>query len=135
MKKIVIIVSLISLTVLLITQLLLGCFDRFDDTIDGKFDIKSEEYQRIISSTQFKSEAVIKNYTEPHAIRKEIQKLWIKMYGISIRKQQPYEVLFDSESNMWLIRGTYKEATLGGGVANALVDASTGEVVAIWHDC
>lgn len=137
MKKTVIIaiviVLLISLILLLTNLLLLGYFDSFDNTVDGEFDVMSEEYQRVISSTDFKSDAVIKNYTDPGAMRKEIQKIWIKTYGISIRKQQPYEVLFDSESNMWLIRGTLDNITLGSGVANALVDAATGDVVAIWH--
>lgn len=131
----VVIALLISLILLLTNLLLLGYFDRFDNTVDGEFDIMSEEYQRVISNTEFKSDAVIKNYTDPGKMRKEIQRIWINIYGISIRKQQPYEVLFDSESNMWLIRGTWDKAALGGGTANALVDAATGDVVAIWHGC
>lgn len=66
------------------------------------------------------------------AIRKA-EAIWIKLYGDSIKKEKPYQLFYDSENGVWLIRGTLK-SNKKGGVASILIEGSTGNVLAVWHD-
>ena len=64
---------------------------------------------------------------------KKVETTWISKYGESIKKETPYVVLYDEESKVWLVHGSLRSNNMGG-VAYILVDDSTGNVLAMWHE-
>ena len=64
---------------------------------------------------------------------KKVETTWISKYGECIKKETPYVVLYDEESKVWLVHGSLRSNNKGG-VAYILVDDSTGNVLAMWHE-
>ena len=56
----------------------------------------------------------------------------IEKYGTQIKKQKPYKVFYDETNDVWMVTGTLP-SNKKGGVANIIIDNSTGKVLAIWH--
>lgn len=88
------------------------------------------EYEKEIE--QFKSERVIDKIENSKDAIKEAEKVWNEIYGDKIKELKPYEVLYDTKNQVWLVKGTIKENYIGG-VPYILVQAN-GKVLAIWHD-
>lgn len=140
MKKVIITVFL---AICLATVLLTICFMEYDDTINGEFDFDadsscsdniylSDSYSSIVQRPSFQSDAVLGKIEGPLQLRREAQKIWISIYGLKILCQKPYEVLYDPDNDIWLVRGTTSQDTQGG-TAHILVDDETGKVLAVWH--
>ena len=89
------------------------------------------DYQYYIDN--FPSEENVGNIIDAKDAIKKAEKIWIKLYGESIKKEKPYQVFYDENNGIWLVQGTLR-SNMKGGVANILVDNDTGKVLAIWHD-
>lgn len=89
------------------------------------------DYQDYIN--KFPSEKNVGNVTESKDVKKKAEKIWLDIYGESITKKKPYEVYFDSKSQVWLVKGTLPYNWYGG-VPYILIEAKTGKVLAVWHD-
>lgn len=146
MKRVIKLVLLVS--VLLISAVIIfsayfyGYLDTFNNVIDGQFDIYNHPYQTdryasIMNREEFQSDIVLGKVENISDLRKEVQQIWIKNYGPKIRKQQPYEVLYDPVNRVYLVRGTLTTSSndvVVGGTAHILVEEDTGVVLAIWHE-
>lgn len=66
------------------------------------------------------------------AAKKQAEKLWVEIYGESVKDNKPYIVLYDSANKVWLVKGSIPKNTIGG-VPNILIQAD-GKVLAVWHD-
>jgi len=65
---------------------------------------------------------------------KEVAKsILIPIYGKKdIKEQMPFEVIYDSEYDAWVISGTLKSNMIGG-VATIIIQKSDGKVLAVSH--
>lgn len=148
MKKVAAFLLVVVLSVSVSIAYIYGFFDIFDNTISGEFNVRNHPFMtdKYVTMMDNYSHAIdlygiepyfLENISKPSQLRREAQKIWIKEYGVRIRKEQPYEVFFDPENNVWLIQGSFENiegvATFGGN-ARMIVDAETGRVLALWHE-
>ncbi len=89
------------------------------------------DYQYYVDS--FPSEENVGNIIDAKDAIKKAEKIWIKLYGESIKKEKPYQVFYDENNGIWLVQGTLR-SNMKGGVANILIQNETGKIVAVWHD-
>lgn len=89
------------------------------------------DYQYYVDS--FPSEENVGNIVDAKDAIKKAEKIWIKLYGESIKKEKPYQVFYDEDNGIWLIQGTLR-SNMKGGVANILIQNKTGKVLAVWHE-
>ena len=89
------------------------------------------DYQYYVDS--FPSEENVGNIIDAKDAIKKAEKIWIKIYGESIKKEKPYQVFYDENTGIWLVQGTLRSDMMGG-VANILIQNETGKVLAVWHD-
>ena len=94
-------------------------------------NFKSSDYQYYIDN--FPSEENVGNIIDAKDAIKKAEKIWIKLYGESIKKEKPYQVFYDENNGIWLVQGTLR-SNMKGGVANILIQNETGKIVAVWHD-
>lgn len=94
-------------------------------------NFKSSDYQYYIDN--FSSEENVGSIIDAKDAIKKSEIIWIKLYGENIKKEKPFKVFYDAESEIWLVRGTLR-SNMMGGVANILIDNDTGKVLAVWHD-
>ena len=57
---------------------------------------------------------------------------WLDLFGNKIYKEKPYQVFFDEENEVWLVKGTLEKGKVGG-VAYILIQKYDGKILAIWH--
>ena len=89
------------------------------------------DYQYYVDS--FPSEENVGNIIDAKDAIKKAEKIWIKLYGESIKKEKPYQVFYDEDNGIWLIQGTLR-SNMKGGVANILIQNKTGKVLAVWQE-
>lgn len=94
-------------------------------------DFEVSDYQYYIENCP--SEEIIGSVNDVNILVKSVEEIWVIKYGESVRKQKPYQVLYDEEAEIWLVQGTLSHGKMGG-VANILVANGTGKVLAIWHE-
>ena len=94
-------------------------------------DFDVHEYQYYINN--FSVEDNVGLITDAKDLLRKAESIWVEKYGERVKGQKPYQVLYDEKNDIWLVRGTL-HADRMGGVANILVDNSTGKVLAVWHD-
>ena len=124
MKKNILIVVLFVFFVMVVSVLML-----LEEPKIGKFNLNN--YQYYIEN--FSSNENIGNTSDLREVLLNVEKLWIEMYGESVKNERPYKVFYDSINDVWLVQGSLKSNSMGG-VANVLIEKSTGRVLAIWHD-
>ena len=93
------------------------------------FDVS--DYQDIIEN--FPSDENLGSISDAKDAVKKAETIWIKIYGKNVKKEKPYQVFYDAENEVWLIHG-YLRPNMEGGVANILIENSTGKVLAVWHE-
>ena len=89
------------------------------------------DYQYYIDN--FSSEENVGNIIDAKDAIKKAEKIWIKLYGESVKKEKPYQVFYDENNDIWLVQGTLR-SNMMGGVANILIQNETGKILAVWHD-
>ncbi len=97
-------------------------------------DVKNFElsnYQYYIDN--FTSAENVGSITNSRDAIKKAEKIWVKLYGESVKKEKPYRLFYDEKYETWLIQGTLR-SNMKGGVANILIENTTGKVLAVWHD-
>ena len=128
MSKRISIVLLVLIIVIFIGGVCMVIFQ--NKTPDVKeFDLN--DYQYYIDN--FPSEENVGNITDEKDAIKKAEKIWIKLYGESIKKEKPYQLFYDEKNDVWLVQGTL-QSNMKGGVANILIQNETGKVLAVWHD-
>lgn len=66
--------------------------------------------------------------------RKEAEKVWVIVYGKeTLKNEKPYQVYYDSENAVWLVKGTLPDGYVGG-TAHILFEKETGKILAVWHE-
>lgn len=95
----------------------------------GNFSIS--QYEDRINNCSFNvSFGKINNAEEA---KKHAETLWIKEYGVEVKKKKPYVVFYDSNVKAWLVQGSLSHET-DGGVPNIIINEVDGKVLALWHD-
>lgn len=92
------------------------------DVSDYQYFIKNFPSEESLGSISDAKDAIIK-----------AEAIWIKTYGERVKKEKPYQIFYDQKNGIWLIQGTL-QFNMMGGVANILIENSTGKVLAIWHE-
>ena len=70
--------------------------------------------------------------TADEAIRKATE-VFAAHYGEQVKAQTPYRISLDEAEDIWHIQGTLPDENTDGGVAEILIERSTGRVLALWH--
>lgn len=89
-----------------------------------------DEYQEYIE--KYPSDETVGNVDDEKDLVKKAEAILIEKYGNQIKKQKPYKVFYDETNDVWMVTGTLP-SNKKGGVANIIIDNSTGKVLAIWH--
>ena len=122
----------IVLLVLIIVILLGGvCVIIFQNQTPNVKAFEFNDYQYYVDN--FPSEENVGNIIDAKDAIKKAEKIWIKLYGESMKKEKPYQVFYDENTGIWLVQGTLR-SDMKGGVANILIQNETGKVLAVWHD-
>ena len=93
----------------------------------GTFNLN--DYKEEIDN--FPSEEELGAISGPKDALKKAEKLFIELYGNSVKKWKPYKIFYDEENGVWLIEGSTKFFLMSGGVGVLIKDS--GEVLAVWH--
>ena len=96
-------------------------------------EFKITDYQNYLKTQWFSSDIVIDNANDEKALLKEVEKIFINTYGERIKKEKPFKLFYDENSNSWLVCGTISP-NQDGGTACIIVDKQTGKVLALWHE-
>lgn len=118
---------IVTLIIILITVILFAVIQ------NRKVDVKTfslSDYQLYIDNSASK-ENVGPIHDKKDALEKA-EDLFIKKYGTRVKRQKPYQLFYDETTNVWLITGSLKSFVVGG-TACVLIQADTGDVLAIWH--
>ena len=99
-------------------------------TVSKEFNVS--DYQYYIDN--FSSNEILGTIVDSEDVIKKAETTWIKVYGKSVKSQRPYQVFYDENNKVWLIRGSFKSNKRKGGVANIIIQNDSGKVLAIWHD-
>ncbi len=127
------------------------CFlypDPYEDVIEGSFNVNEQWYQDYINSEKSNVEYYVKyckgaenlkEYLGPvnsaSEAKKMAEKEWFKLYGVwTTIKERPYKASYDSENEVWFVRGTLPDGMVGG-MASILIRREDGKVLALWHGC
>ena len=122
----------IVLLVLIVAILIGGvCMIIIQNKTPNVKEFEFNDYQYYVDS--FPSEENVGNIIDAKDAIKKAEKIWIKLYGESIKKEKPYQVFYDEDNGIWLIQGTLR-SNMKGGVANILIQNKTGKVLAVWHE-
>ena len=93
-------------------------------------DFNLSDYQLEIESFPYgENVGIVKDSNDA---KNKAEEIWIKLYGESVKKEKPYQVFYDKQNDVWLIKGIQK-AKVKGGVAHILIETD-GKVLAVWHD-
>ena len=97
------------------------------------FDIS--EYEYYINT--FSSEEYLEPFSDVQGLLTETERIWVNLYGESVKEEKPYQVHYDKQADVWLVCGTIQTAPwtiTTGGVAYILVENNSGKVLAVWHE-
>ncbi len=122
--------------------------DPYEDVIEGSFNVNDQWYQSYINSECSTKEYYakycrgaenLKEYLGPinsaSEAKKKAEKEWFKLYGVwKTIGERPYSVFYDSENEVWYVRGTLPNGIFGG-TTSILMRREDGKVLALWHGC
>lgn len=128
MRKRKSVVLFVLIIVMLIGGVYVGIFQNKNLNVK-EFEIN--DYQYYIDN--FPSEENVGKIVDAKDAIKKAERIWIKLYGESIKDEKPYQVFYDENDGIWLVCGTLR-SNRKGGVANILIQSKTGKVLAVWHD-
>lgn len=123
-------ILLVAIVTILIGEVLLGLFLLNKNSNKDAGEFKLSDYQSFINN--FPSEKMVDAIGSAAEAKKQAEKLWVEIYGESVKDNKPYIVLYDSANKVWLVKGSIPKNTIGG-VPNILIQAD-GKVLAVWHD-
>lgn len=123
-------ILLAAIVTIFIGEILLGLFLLNKNSNKDAGEFKLSDYQSFINN--FPSEKMVDAIGSAAEAKKQAEKLWVEIYGESVKDNKPYIVLYDSANKVWLVKGSIPKNTIGG-VPNILIQAD-GKVLAVWHD-
>ncbi len=123
-------ILLAAIVTIFIGEILLGLFLLNKNSNKDAGEFKLSDYQSFINN--FPSEKMVDAIGSAAEAKKQAEKLWVEIYGESVKDNKPYIVFYDSANKVWLVKGSIPKNTIGG-VPNILIQAD-GKVLAVWHD-
>jgi len=96
------------------------------------FDFSINEYSQELSTFSNVSNDVTNEIKTAAQAKSAAFKIWKQVYGDSVIFKLPYRVYYDSESHIWLVKGSWVFFIPGG--PHILLKEEGGEVLAVWHD-
>ena len=102
----------------------------------GEYLVQIENYQRRIEQGEVE-ETYVGPIEGARDARKKAEEIWLLFYN-NVKKQKPYQVFYDAENGVWLVKGTLRQPLLpfiqrDGGTAYILFRESDGKVLARGH--
>ncbi|MDR1564013.1 MAG: YbbC/YhhH family protein [Oscillospiraceae bacterium] len=128
-KTIIIIASIILALILAISGVIF--IPRFIEAAHvGTFTLS--DYSHFMEG--FESERVLGATDTAKDARQKAEKVFVEIYGKSVKEEKPFLVAFDEESQVWLVSGNWPPKGSKGGAAKILIQKSDGKVLAVWHE-
>jgi hypothetical protein len=119
---------LLIITIILIVGVLLAGL-LFINSNRNVGEFKLSDYQRYLDN--YSSDKVTIEIKNAKIAREQSEKIWIEMFGVSIKNKKPYKVFYDKVNKVWLIQGSIPE-NWDGGIPYILIKTD-GKVLAVWH--
>ena len=117
----IILITLIGVVIILIIK------NRAPDV--KSFDVS--QYQYYIDT--YPSDKSVGSILDAKDVIVKAENFWIEKYGNGVKKKKPYQVFYDEKNGVWLVKGSLPP-NMDGGVPHILIENSTGDVLAVWHD-
>ena len=130
MKKGIIIICGILLIVLLIGGIIINNY--FEKAKVQSFSLDDQTYY-LQAIQDFPSDKYLGEILNAEQAKEKAISEWLNLFGDKINNEKPYQVFFDEENDVWLVKGSLPKGRKGG-VAYILMKKSDGKILAIWHD-
>ena len=126
--------NIIIFGILLIGVLTVGLifYNEFVNSRVKTFRLNDEPYY-LQAIQDFSSDKYLGEILNAEQAKEKAIKEWLDLFGDKIYNEKPYQVFFDEENNIWLVKGTLPKGNKGG-VAYILMRKDDGKILAIWHD-
>ena len=130
MKKRIMIICGILLIVVLTGGFII--YNYFEKSKVKSFSLNDQTYY-LQAIQDFPSDKYLGEILNAEQAKEKAIKEWLDLFGNKINNEKPYQVFFDEENDVWLVKGTLPKGRKGG-VAYILIKKSDGKILAIWHD-
>lgn len=105
------------------------------DPTDGTFDL--DDYTYYLECFFPDEDLILGPIGNAEIAKKKAEKVWVEIYGEKVKNEEPYNVAFDEENQVWLVFGSLPKRDgngyATGGTAHILIQKSDGKVLAVWH--
>lgn len=125
MKKTIVFFILLLLVIVLILV-----FIKYNNSLKIE-EFHLSEYIKYMQDSP--SDIILGEISSSKIARLKAEEVWMEIYGEKVKSKKPYKVSFDSENQVWLVKGRLPKNMLGG-VPYILIRKSDGKVLAVWHD-
>lgn len=130
MKKRIIIICGILLIVVLTGGIII--YNDFEKAKVKSFSLNDHPYY-LQAIQDFPSNKYLGEILNAEQAKEKAINEWLDLFGDKINNEKPYQVFFDKENEVWLVKGSLPKGSKGG-VAYILMKKSDGKILAIWHD-
>ena len=130
MKKRNIIICCVLLAFVLIAGMVIN--SAIKTTNVKPFNLYHEPYY-LRAMQDFPSDKYLGEVLTAKDAQEKALKEWLDLFGDKIYKEKPYQVFFDEQNGVWLVKGSLPRGYIGG-VAYIIMRKSDGKILAIWHD-
>lgn len=96
------------------------------------FNLNDEPYY-LQAIQDFSSDKYLGEILTAEEAKEKAVNEWLNLFGDKVNNEKPYQVFFDEQNNVWLVKGSLPKGKKGG-VAYILIQKSDGKILAIWHD-
>lgn len=108
--------------------------DFMQDHTDGTFDLSSEKYY-LSAIEDFPSQKKVGKILSAEDAKSKAESEWIALFGEKVKSKKPYQVLYDSNQDIWLVKGSLPQSEYAcGGIPYILFSGFDGKILAVWHD-
>ena len=117
------------LTIILCVSIILLCSCK-----EKSKEFKMDDYKETIANENFKYNGHIKrrSINDDKEAKIYAEKIWLDIFGNSIKEERPYVVYKDKDNAAWLVHGTIRKNTLGGTAW--IIFNNNGDILAVWHE-
>ena len=130
MKKRIMIICGLLLIVVLVGGIII--YNYFETARVKPFNLKDQTYY-LQAIQDFPSDKYLGEISNAEQAKEKAINEWLDLFGDKINNEKPYQVFFDEENDVWLVKGSLPKWRKGG-VAYILIRKSDGKILAIWHD-
>jgi len=131
-NKIFMLVTILIVLIGIVFAIIARTSDYYDIDVEP-FDVSA--YERCIGTFPFDMSVGsinVGSVSDHKELVLKVEEIWISLYGKYILTERPYKLYYDEVNRVFLVTGTLPENAVGG-VANMLIEETSGNVLAVWH--